>query len=406
MRKNFFFLAAALVCVVASIVAGCGIDRQRNASLSRDTVKIGLLHSHTGVMALSEMPVRDAEKLAVEEINARGGILGRQIEIIERDGASDDKVFAAEAQKLLNDDGVVAVFGCWTSSSRKAVKPLLANYGALLWYPLQYEGLEKSEDIVYLGQVPNQQVLPAVEYLVEQGKYRMYLLGSDYVFPHTVNDIIERQLIAVGGTIVGDEYVPMNCGGFADTIERIKAARPDVVINTLNGSSNAAFFAAFRHAGLTAEQLPVMSFSISETEIANIGASNAAGHLVCQGYCQTVSGERNEAFVAAYKKAYGSGRFVGDAIETGYNAVYMWKAAVEKADGFEKERVKAALKDLEILTPEGILTMDRETMHAYRRARVGRIDESGLIKQIIVSDVIKPDPFLVRSPWTTEVKSE
>ena len=346
------------------------------------------------------MPVRDAERLAVNEINAKGGVLGKQIEIVEFDGASDDETFAKGAAKLIEEQKVAAIFGCWTSSSRKAVNEVLERFGTtLLWYPLQYEGMEQADNIVCLGLVPNQQVLPAIDYLIGMNKRRMYILGNDYIFPHTVGKIVKKQLNAVGGVCVGEEYVPMSHGGFADTIERIKAAKPDVIINTLNGNANAAFFAAFRHAGLTADKLPIMSFSISEPEIVAVGANNAAGHFVCQGYFQSVAGEKNAAFLAAYRKAYGEKRKVGDAINSGYNAVYMWKNAVERARGFENERVMDALKDVELITPEGILIMDSETMHAYHRARIGLIGADGLIKQIAVSDVIKPDPFLAHSSW-------
>ena len=408
MKKIVSLVLCGALLVFALAVAGCDqyTTRPQNAAGHGEKIKIGLLHSHTGVMAMSEMPVRDAEKLAIDEINAKGGLLGRQIEVVERDGASDDATFAAAAKKLIEEDKVEVIFGCWTSSARKAVKPLVDEANILLWYPLHYEGLEHRGNIVYLGQTPNQQVLPAVEYLMQQGKRRMFLIGSDYIFPHAVNGIVKKQLSSVGGQCVGEQYVPLNHGGFSDTVQMIKATKPDVVINTLNGSSNAAFFAAIRHAGINADTLPIMSFSIAEPEISSIGAGNAAGNLVCQGYFQTVAGERNAEFVATYRQSFGNRRMVGDAIESGYNAVYMWKAAVEKAGSINTERIKTALKDLEILTPEGVLTMDGDTMHAYRRARIGRIGEDGLIHQFVVSDVIKPDPFLENSPWALEVKSE
>ena len=390
-----------LICLLC-LVAGCDYSADANKTKTglAPPVKVGLLHSHTGVMAASEMPVRDAEKLAIEEINAKGGILGRQIEIVEADGASNDAGFTAAAEKLAKDGDTVAVFGCWTSSSRKAVASVVESNGILLWYPVQYEGYERSKNVICLGLVPNQQVLPAIDYLVHIGRTRMFLIGNDYIFPRTANAIVKKQLDAVGGVCVGEEYVSLNHGGFADTVERIKAANPDVIINTLNGSPvNAAFFAAYRHAGLSADQMPVMSFSIGEPEISAIGETNSAGHFVCQGYFQSIAGERNAAFLAAYRKAYGARRTVGDATVTGYNAVYMWKAAVERAESFESDNVKKALKETEIATPEGIIVMDEENLHAYRRARIGRIDQNGQIRQIIVSDVIKPDPFLLRVPW-------
>ena len=408
-NKIFPSTIILILCGIVFLTVGCNNRESRynqSGNLTNETVKIGLLHSHTGVMAFSEMPVRDAEKLAVEEINDKGGVLGRKIEVVERDGASNDDTFASTAKKMIEEDRVKAIFGCWTSSSRKKVKAVVDESQAMLWYPLQYEGLEQPGNVVYFGQTPNAQVMPAVEYLVQHGKRRIFLIGSDYIFPRAANNILKKQLSSLGGQCVGEIYVSLNHGGFGKEIQQITEAKPDVIVNTLNGSSNVAFFAAYRHAGLQAAALPVMSFSISEPEIVAIGTANAKDHLICQGYFQTLKGERNAAFVKAYQETYGKRRRVGDAIESAYNAVYMWKAAAEKAGSFEAEPIKAALRDLEIETPEGYLMMDGETLHAYRRARIGRIGDDGLIHQLEVSDVIKPDPQLINSQWAAETKSE
>ncbi len=207
-----------------------------------DTVKVGLLHSLTGSMAISEKAVRDAEVLAIKEINAAGGVLGKQIEYVEEDGASEPSVFATKAEKLVDSEGVATVFGCWTSSSRKAVKPIFEDYEALLWYPVQYEGMEQSPNIIYTGAAPNQQIVPAIEYLLSQGYKKFFLLGSDYVFPRTANLVIKTQLAAQGGEVVGEEYASMDQTDFAAIIGKIENAKPEVIINTLNGTGNVSFF--------------------------------------------------------------------------------------------------------------------------------------------------------------------
>ena len=272
------------------LVTGCGGDSAMSGNTSNasgDTVKVGLLHSLSGTMAISETSVRDAEKLAIQEINDQGGVLGKKIEIVEEDGASDPQIFSEKAKKLLMNDKVATIFGCWTSASRKAVKPVVEGSNGLLWYPTQYEGMEQSKNIMYMGAAPNQQIVPAIEYLLKNGRKKMFLVGSDYVFPQTANRIIKAQLAAEGGEVVGEEYTPMGYTDYATIISKIKAANPDVIVNTLNGDSNVAFFKQLKDAGVTAEACPVMSFSIAEEEIKGIGAENIAGDLVSWDYYQT-----------------------------------------------------------------------------------------------------------------------
>ena len=223
------------------LVTGCGGDSAMSGNTSNasgDTVKVGLLHSLSGTMAISETSVRDAEKLAIQEINDQGGVLGKKIEIVEEDGASDPQIFSEKAKKLLMNDKVATIFGCWTSASRKAVKPVVEGSNGLLWYPTQYEGMEQSKNIMYMGAAPNQQIVPAIEYLLKNGRKKMFLVGSDYVFPQTANRIIKAQLAAEGGEVVGEEYTPMGYTDYATIISKIKAANPDVIVNTLTGDSN------------------------------------------------------------------------------------------------------------------------------------------------------------------------
>ena len=370
------------------------------SSKNSNYVKIGLLHSLSGTMAISETPVRDAELLAVKEINEAGGVLGKKIKVIEEDGASDPSTFAQKAQKLLSEDKVASVFGCWTSSSRKAVKPVFEQYFGLLWYPVQYEGMEASPNIMYMGASPNQQVIPAVDYCAEKIGKRMYLLGSDYVFPRTANRIIKAQLVQLGGEVVGETYVPMGHSDFSAIIDEIKAEKTAVIINTLNGDSNIAFFKQLVLKGIDSSKIPVMSFSIAEEEVNFIGTDILKGHLVSWNYYETTETAMNEKFVSRYKTEYGSDRFTADPIEAGYIAVHMWAEACKKAGSFDVEAVRVAAKGLSYTAPEGTVTIDGNNQHLYKQVRIGRINENGLIDEIWATPgAVKPDPYLSTYEW-------
>ncbi len=367
----------------------------------KNTVKVGLLHSLSGTMSISETAVRDAELLAISEINKNGGVLGKQIEAIQADGASEPQIFAQKARELLQDEKVVTVFGCWTSASRKAVKPIFEELYGLLWYPVQYEGMEASPNIMYMGASPNQQIVPAVDYCAETIGKKMFLVGSDYVFPHTANKIIKAQLAQIdGGECVGEEYVPMGSTNFNNIVSKILAAKPDVILNSLNGDSNVAFFATLAKAGITSSTIPVMSFSIAEEEVAKMDLNNLAGHLVSWNYYETTQTPRNEKFVSDYKTAYGDDRMTGDPIEAAYIAVYMWAAACEKAQSFEVEAVRVASKGLSITAPEGTVTIDGANQHLYKQVRIGKINNKGLIDEVWTTpSAVKPDPYLSTYPW-------
>lgn len=364
------------------------------------SIKVGLLHSLSGTMSISETSVRDAELMAINEINEKGGVLGMKIEAVEADGASDPKVFASEAERLLTQEKVATVFGCWTSASRKAVKPIFEEHFSLLWYPVQYEGMEASPNIMYMGASPNQQIVPAVDYCAENIGKKMFLVGSDYVFPHTANRIIKAQLAQLDAQCLGEEYVPMGEADFASIIEKIQKSKPDVILNTLNGDSNVAFFAALGRAGITSQTIPVMSFSIAEEEVAKMDLENLAGHLVSWNYYETTQTQKNEKFVSDYKKEFGEDRMTGDPIEAAYIAVYMWAAACEKAQSFDIEAVRVAAKGLSFQAPEGVVTIDGGNQHLYKQVRIGKINSQGLIDEVWATpSAIKPDPYLSTYPW-------
>jgi urea transport system substrate-binding protein len=399
-------IAVLSATAIAGISTACGSATTSGSSStssdSSETIKVGLLHSLTGSMAISEQSVRDAEVLAINEINASGGVLGKQIEYVEEDGASEPSTFATKAEKLIDSEKVVTIFGCWTSSSRKAVKPIVEDYDSLLWYPVQYEGMEDSHNIVYTGAAPNQQIVPAIEYLVEQGYTKFFLLGSDYVFPRTANMIINAQLDALGVEVVGEEYADMSQTDFSAIISKIESAQPDVIINTLNGTGNVSFFKQMSEMNYTSDDYMTMSFSIAEEEVATIGSDILQGHLVSWNYYQTTDTPENEAFVSAYKEAYGDSRVTSDPAEAGYDAVYLWKEAVEKANSFEPEDVISAIEEggISFDAPEGTVTIDGDTHHLSKTVRIGQIGADGLITEVYAtSEPVEPDPYLLTYDW-------
>ncbi len=400
MKKRVMNAAAAAVLALSmALMTGCGSGSGNSSS---ESVKVGLLHSMTGSMAISEQAVLDAEKLAIKEINESGGVLGKQIEYQEEDGASDPSTFASKAEKLVDQDGISTVFGCWTSSSRKAVKSIFEDYDALLFYPVQYEGMESSSNIVYTGAAPNQQIVPAIEYLIDQGYTKYFLLGSDYVFPRTANMIIQAQLEAAGLEVVGEEYADMDQTDFAAIISKIEAAQPDVIINTLNGTGNVSFFKQMSEKNYTSDKYMTMSFSIAEEEVATIGADILKGHLVSWNYYETTDTEKNKEFVEAYKKEYGENRVTSDPAEAAYDAVYLWKAAVEKADSFEVDDVLAAIEagGISYDAPEGTVTIDGSNHHLAKPVRIGEVRDDGLIYEIYSTDApVEPDPYLQTYDW-------
>ncbi|WP_241242918.1 urea ABC transporter substrate-binding protein [Paenibacillus whitsoniae] len=369
-----------------------------------DTVPVGILHSLTGTMSISEVSVRDAELMAIDEINAAGGLLGKKIKPIIEDGASDWPTFAEKTKKLLQKDSVVTIFGCWTSASRKAVLPVVEQNKGLLWYPVQYEGVESSPNIFYIGATTNQQIIPAVTWLLQNKGKKFFLLGSDYVFPRTANKIIKEQLKADGGTLVAEEYTPLGHTDYNTIISKIKKEKPDVVFNTLNGDSNVAFFKQLKDAGITAKDLTTMSVSIAEEEVRGIGASVLDGHYTAWNYYQTTDIPENKKFVEAYKAKYGKDRVTDDPIEAGYTAVYLWAEAVKKAGSFDVDKVKEAAKGISFNSPEGKVTIDGDNQHIFKTARIGQISADGQIKEVWNSgQALKPDPFLKTYPWGTAV---
>lgn len=396
---------ALVSAVLVLALAACGSSGESGtgtAAESSDEIKVGILHSLSGTMAISEVTVRDAELLAIEEINQAGGVLGKKLVPVVEDGASDWPTFAEKATKLIRQDKVATVFGGWTSASRKAMLPVFERYKALLWYPVQYEGLESSPYIFYTGATTNQQIIPGLDYLKEQGKKKIFLVGSDYVFPRTANKIIKAYAAANDMEILGEEYTPLGHTEYSTLVNKVVQAKPDAVFNTLNGDSNVAFFKQLKSAGVTADTMPVLSVSIAEEEVKGIGVENIVGHPVAWNYYQTTETPANEAFVKAFKAKYGEDKVTSDPMQAGYNAVYLWAEAVKKAGTTEVEAVKKAAGGIALDRPEGLVTIDGDNQHMYKTARIGVIQPDGLIKQVWDSgEPIKPDPYLKEYPWAT-----
>lgn len=391
--KNHTGKGLLIVSVLSLLFALAGFISPVGAAES-DVIKVGVLHSLSGTMSISEVAVKDATIMAIEEINAKGGLLGKKIVPIIEDGASDWPTFAEKAKKLILKDKVAVVFGCWTSASRKAVLPVFEKNDHLLFYPVQYEGLEASKNIVYTGAAPNQQIMPAVTWLIKGGHKKFFLLGSDYVFPRTANLIIKAQLKAEGAALAGEEYTPLGHTEYSTVINKIKAAKPDVIFNTLNGDSNVAFFKQLRNAGITAADMPVMSVSIAEDEIRGIGADNLVGHFAAWNYFQSMKTPENDVFVKDYKARYGKDRVTDDPIEAGYFGVYLWAQAVKKAKSTDLNKVREAVKGISYKAPEGLVTISKINNHTSKIVLMGKVKSDGQFDIVWTSGKpVEPDPF-------------
>jgi len=386
-----------------------------------DTVKVGVLHSLSGTMAISETSLRDVLLFTFDEINAKGGVAGKKIEPVVVDGASNWPLFAEKAKQLLEKDKCAVVFGCWTSVSRKSVLPVFEKNNGLLFYPVQYEGEEESKNVFYTAEAVNQQATPAVDYMLAQGKKKFYLLGSDYVYPQTTNLVLLEYLLskgvpienigggfkkdASGKIISAGKYTPFGHTDYQQIVAEIKqfaAGGKATVINTLNGDTNVPFFKEYAAAGLTAETCPVVSFSISEDEFRALPAKQLVGQLGCWTYFQSIKSDANKKFVGDFKtwleasKVDGvkkEGRVTCSPMVLSYDGVYLWKAAVEKAGSFDVDKVRAALQGgLSFDGPGGKVT-SQKNMHMTKNVFIGETKADGQFK------ILKEYKDVVGEPW-------
>ncbi|MBW3088374.1 urea ABC transporter substrate-binding protein [Bifidobacterium sp. 82T24] len=425
-RTSLALRAGAAALAVAAIMGlgGCGWGRTvaekealdkssaSNASAtscvdtSGNTIKVGFVNSLSGTMAISEKTVSDSLHMAVDEINADGGVLGKQIQIEQQDGKSEPATFAEKARTLIEKQCVAAVFGGWTSSSRKAMLPVFEEDNALLFYPLQYEGMESSPNIFYSGAAPNQQIVPALDYLKEQGHKKLFLVGSDYVFPQTANRVVKAYAEGNGMEVVGEEYTPMGSTDFTTIVNKLKFSGADAVVNTLNGDSNVAFFKEYKASGLSADKVPVISMSIAEEEVASIGVDNVKDQLTAWNYYQTLDNPENKKFVKNFKAKYGESRPTSDPMESAYTSVYLWKKMVEKAKSFDVDKVKAAADGVTFDAPEGQVKVDGKNHHIYKTSYIGKIGSDKLIHTVWKSDgPIAPDPYLKTYDWAKSLSA-
>lgn len=399
--KTLAAIPAALLLAHGAMAATPATSAVNTTGLSvtDDAVTVGILHSVTGTMAISETGSVQAEKLAIDQINAMGGVLGRQIKFIQEDGASDWPTFAEKSKKLLVNDKVAAVFGCWTSASRKAVLPVFEQYNGMLYYPTFYEGLEQSPNVIYTGQEATQQILAGIDWVVkEKGAKSFYLLGSDYIWPRTSNKIARKHIEKLGLEVVGEEYYPLGHTQFNSVINKIKLKKPDVIYGVVVGGSNVAFYKQLKAAGIdmTKEKPLLLTISVTEDEILGIGGENMMGAYASMKYFQSLDNENNKKFVAAFKEKWGKDTVIGDVTQAAYLGPWLWKAAVEKAGSFDIDKIKAASPDIELTTaPEGYVRI-HPNHHLWSKTRIGHAQPDGQYKVVYeTKDLMEPNPFPV-----------
>jgi urea ABC transporter urea binding protein len=356
------------------------------------SVKIALLHSLSGTMALSERSLLEAELMAVDEINNAGGILGLRVDPLVPDCASQPTQFALAAQDCLSS-GALALFGCWTSASRKAVRTVVESADSLLWYPVQYEGLEESPCICYTGSCLNQQIIPAVEWIFGNYGKRLFLVGSDYVFPRTANQLIRSLVTSRGGSTVNECYVPLGEQDFNSIIAQILEMRPDAVINTINGDSNLAFYRKCRDAGLSPAEIPIMATSVTETELEPVAAA-AEGHFACWSYFQSLDTPENKSFLKRINGRKAESSPVSAPIVTAYSQIYLWKKVVERAGSFVPAEVRRNLSGCGLSSPMGELRIE-QNHHLSLPVRIGRLQSDGQFAIVWESEKpVAPLPWL------------
>lgn len=397
---RFKLLAASLV-LAASANAATPPTAEVNTTdlaVTDDSVTVGILHSITGTMAISEIGSVQAEKLAIDQINASGGVLGRQINYVQEDGASDWPTFAEKARKLLRQDKVAAIFGAWTSASRKAVLPVMEQYNGMLYYPTFYEGLEQSPNVVYTGQEATQQILASLNWAAEEkGAKSFYLLGSDYIWPRTSNKIARKHIEdKLGLKVSGEEYYPLGHTQFNSVINKIKLRRPDVIFASVVGGSNVAFYKQMKAAGFdfTKEKPLLLTISVTEDEIRGIGGENVDGIYASMKYFQSLDNPNNEEFVAAFKENYGDDMVIGDVTQAAYLGPWLWKAAVEKAGSFDIDKIREEFTGIEFTkAPEGYVRI-HENHHLWSKTRIGQAQPDGQYKVVFeTEELMEPDPF-------------
>jgi urea transport system substrate-binding protein len=390
-KKSRRWAAIALASAIgATALSSCSTDTQ-DAGDDAGTIKLGLLYSLTGGLALGEVPMYNASMLAIDEINAAGGIDGKQIEPFVEDYASDIQTAVEKANKLVNEDGTVATVGTYTSASRQAVLPTYQDAGSLLLYPVITEGLECSPNIIYTGASPNQSVEQAVPWMVENLGPKVFLIGSDYTFPHTVNAIVQALVEQNGGEIVGESYVPLGESEFGALAAQIKNSGADAVFSAVVTDSVPPLYRAYADAGISQDDIPIVAVATTESELQATDAAAAAGSYVISPYFQTLESDQNSTFVTA-ATALENQPFTSREMAGAYNAIYLFKAAVEKAGSTDTQAIIDAFPGVSFEGPAGTITV-QDNHYSTMESRLGKVDDSGKIQMIEDFGLVKADPY-------------
>ncbi|MBF0264957.1 MAG: urea ABC transporter substrate-binding protein [Gammaproteobacteria bacterium] len=385
--KNKYLIPSFLILL--SLLVGCNKEEKN--------IKLGILHSLSGTLSISEQAVVNATLMAIDEINIGGGLLGKKIEPIVTDGESNIDKFMDGAKDLIEKKQVKALFACWTSQCRKAILPIVEENNNLLFYPVQFEGLENTKSIIYTGAAPNQQIIPGTIWALRHLGKRIYLVGTNSVFPRTAHRIIRsvsHLSFPLQAKIVGDKYIPLGNYNFANIINDINKVKPDVIISTIHGDSNTAFIDAIKGANL--KHIPIMSFTLSENEIAKIGKEKLAGLYATWSYFQHLDNLENRKFIERYKKRYGNDAAIGDAMVSAYIAVKLWAQTVKIANSFEPSHVKRSIGHQTINSPAGIVYIDSNNHYLWKKVYIGQMQSNGLFKTIEAPDsTVAPTPYPV-----------
>ncbi len=408
-RRGFIHTTLALASSYAVLtVAAIGATSPAHAA---DTIKVGVLHSLSGTMAISETSLKEVALMAIEEINAKGGVLGKKLEPVVVDPASNWPLFAEKARGLISQDKVAVVFGCWTSVSRKSVNPVFKELNGLLFYPVQYEGEELEKNVFYTGAAPNQQAIPAVEYLMSKeggGAKRWVLLGTDYVYPRTTNKILRAFLKSKGvaESDIMEDYTPFGHSDYQTIIAKIKKfaseGKKTAVVSTINGDSNVPFYKELGNSGIKATDVPVVAFSVGEEELRGVDAKPLVGQLAAWNYFESLKNPVNAEFIKKYK-AYAVAKklpnastvVTNDPMEATYIGIYMWKQAVEKAKSTDTDKVIAAMAGQTFKAPSGFTAeMDPKNHHLHKPVFIGEIQQDGQFKVVWkTKGPIKAEPW-------------
>lgn len=395
-RRNFLKGSAALGAGVLGGFPHIWIKDYSLARAAGGEIKVGVLFSLTGTTAIIEESLNKATIMAIEEINAAGGINGMQITPIVEDPASDPATFAEKARKLVVGDKCVSVFGSYTSASRKAVLPVFEKRNNLYFYPTLYEGRECSKNVIYTGAVPNQQQDEFVPWLVEKFGKKFFLIGSNYIYPKEENNYCKKLLEKLGAEVVNEEYVPLGHSEFSSVINKIKSTQPNVIFSTVVGDSVVALHRQYRAAGLDPEKMPMASLTTSENEVAAMGGDAAAGHFTSAPYFMVHKSPENEKFVAAYKKRWGDDKVTHFVSEPCYFQMYLFKQAIEKLAGSDisPDTIREAIKGQELIAPQGKIRLEKENLHTWLWPKIAVAKSDGQFEILKDSAEWKaPDPY-------------